>query len=90
MVDTPRVPPFCFITFSRVPEMRAPEQPNGWPRAMAPPCRLTFSFILSSSLRSFSTGRAWAAKASLSSTKSISSMVRPARLSAFLVDGTGP
>ncbi len=29
MVDTPRVPPFCFITFSRVPEMRAPEQPNG-------------------------------------------------------------
>ena len=32
--------------FSSVVEMRAPEQPRGWPRAMAPPFRLTFSSIL--------------------------------------------
>ena len=43
MVAIPSVPPFCFMTLSRVPEIRAPEQPNGWPKAIAPPCRLTFS-----------------------------------------------
>lgn len=37
IVATPSVPSFCRMTFSKVPVIRAPEQPNGCPSAMAPP-----------------------------------------------------
>lgn len=67
--------------------MRAPEQPRGWPSAMAPPSALTLS---SSSPRRRTTASAWAAKASFSSTASTSPACHPARARAFCVAGTGP
>ena len=54
---------------------RAPEQPSGWPRAIAPPLTLSFSSSMPSSRAQ---ARTWEAKASLSSIRSISSSVRPA------------
>ena len=62
---------------SRVTVMRAPEQPSGWPSAIAPPSALTIS---SSSPRSRMQASDWEAKASLSSTASRSSIVQPARV----------
>ncbi len=59
--------------------MRAPEQPTGWPMAMAPPLTLTFSMSKPSSR---ATATDWAAKASLASTRSMSSILRPALLMA--------
>ena len=50
--------------------MRAPVAPMGWPRAMAPPLTLSFS---GSKCSSRSQARTWAAKASLTSTRSKSS-----------------
>ena len=55
--------------------MRAPEAPTGWPRAMAPPLTLT---LLISKPSSRATAMDWAAKASLASTRSMSSIFRPA------------
>ena len=67
--------------------MRAPEQPTGWPSAMAPP--LTFT-VAGSSSSSFMHGMACAANASLSSEMSMSLVDQPARPRAFRVAGTGP
>ena len=58
---------------------RAPEQPSGCPRAMAPPFTLTRPM---SGWRSFSHASTTEAKASLISTRSMSSIVRPARATA--------
>jgi hypothetical protein len=70
--------------------MRAPEQPSGWPSAIAPPFRFTFSSITSIRPRSLITGSDCAAKASFSSYTWMSPVLRPARFSAFFVAGTGP
>src|SRR5699024_11720065 len=55
------------------------EVPTGWPNAIAPPLTLTIDL---SKLSSFSTAIYCAAKASLISNKSISSIVRLARFKA--------
>src|SRR3990170_3734040 len=66
---------------------RAPDAPSGCPSAMAPP----FTFVRSrSSPRSFSTARYCVANASLISTRSMSSTLRPARPSAWRLEGAGP
>ena len=70
--------------------IRAPEQPSGWPSAIAPPLRLTFSSIASRRPRSLTTGSDCAANASFSSTRSTSAIVILARSSAFFTAGTGP
>ena len=64
----------------------APVIPNGWPRAIAPPWVLSFSSGIPHSLM---IGITWAAKASLSSTTSTSSIVIPARSSTFLIAPIG-
>src|SRR5687767_1531274 len=56
------------ISLIKVAVSFAPVQPSGWPSAMAPPLTLTFS---GSRLSSFMHARACAAKASLSSIRSI-------------------
>ncbi len=55
----------------------APDAPIGWPMAMAPPLTLTLS---GSQPKSLLTAQAWAAKASLASTRSRSSTDQPAFL----------
>ncbi len=69
---------FC-ISCSSVTKTRAPEAPIGWPRAMAPPLTLTLEV---SQARSLLTAQAWAAKASLASTRSRSEAFQPAFFSA--------
>ena len=87
MVSRPKVASRVRRPFSRVVVIRAPVMPKGWPSAIDPPC--TFS-------RSHSTpswraeGITWAAKASFSSTRSMSSMLIPARASARRLASTGP
>ncbi len=66
--------------------IRAPVIPNGWPRAIAPPWVLSLS---SSIPHSAMIGITWAAKASLSSTASTSSIVIPARSRTFLIAPIG-
>ena len=63
----------------------APEAPHGWPSASAPPCGQTRS---GSSPSSWQQARICPAKASLNSTTSMSSSVRPARSSAARAAGT--
>src|SRR5699024_4761920 len=72
---------------SRVTRRREPEEPSGWPRAIAPPSVFTRR---GSNCRRRMHARAWAAKASLSSIAPMSSVARPARARAFSVAGTGP
>src|SRR3972149_280235 len=60
--------------------MRAPEQPRGWPRATAPPLTLVISC---GSPSSRITASDCTAKASLSSMRRVSPIVRPARLRAL-------
>ena len=64
MVQMPRGICWRCMCCSMVQICRAPVQPRGWPRAMAPPQGLTWE-ASRSSLRMQAT--AWAAKASLSS-----------------------
>ena len=66
--------------------MRAPVIPNGWPRAIAPPCGFSFSSGMS---HSSMIGITWAANASFSSTTSTSPIVMPARSSTFLIAPIG-
>ena len=63
-------------SWSAVVISRAPVQPTGWPRAMAPPLGLTVSGSGDSSRCQASTTEA---NASLISTVSMSAMVRPGR-----------
>src|SRR6185295_4363778 len=60
---------------AKVRSSRVPVAPRGWPRAMAPP----LTFVRSRSRpSSFSTARYWPAKASLTSTRSMSLTESPA------------
>ena len=86
-VARPRRAPRRRSSCARVPTMRAPEQPSGWPSAIAPP--LTFTRA-GSNPSSRSTASDCAANASLSSTRSICSTAQPARASGLRVAGTGP
>ena len=70
-----------------VPVIMAPVAPSGWPIAIAPPLTLSFSSGMFRSFWNFSTTEA---NASFSSNRSMSSTVRPARSSTFLVAGVGP
>ncbi|MNY59458.1 hypothetical protein D3C86_1959130 [compost metagenome] len=67
--------------------MRAPDMPNGWPMAMAPPLTLRRSLGMPSTSRQWIT---WQAKASLISHRPMSATVRPKRLSSLGTANTGP
>jgi hypothetical protein len=67
--------------------IRVPEQPSGWPSAIAPPSAFTIS---SESPSSRMQAIDCEANASLSSTASRSATVQPARPRALRVAGTGP
>ena len=65
----------------------APLHPSGWPRAMAPPFTLTFSWgTPCSAIQAMGTG----AKASLHSKRSMSSIDMPDFSRAYAVAGMGP
>src|SRR3984893_17097830 len=98
IVATPMPPPMHSVISARralrrsssstmVPAIIAPVAPSGWPIAMAPPLTFSFSSGMSRSFWNFSTTDA---KASLSSNRSMSSTVRPARSSTLRVAGVGP
>ncbi|CPU61597.1 Uncharacterised protein [Mycobacteroides abscessus] len=74
-------------SLSMVANSLAPVAPSGCPKAIAPPFGLTFFRSTSSSLAQASTT---GANASLISTTSMSSMVRPVFSSAYRVAGIGP
>ena len=86
-VARPFLAPRRFISWTSVLKMRAPEAPIGWPMAMAPPLTLTISGFQPTPLL---TAQAWAAKASLASTRSRSAAVQPAFSSARFDAGIGP
>jgi hypothetical protein len=69
-------------------ELGVPEQPSGWPRAMAPPLTLTLASCRGRC--SFSQASTTEANASLISMRSMSSSVRPARSRTLRVAGMGP
>src|SRR5260370_1092490 len=87
MVAAPRAVPRRCISCSKVVTIRAPEQPSGWPMAIAPPLTLTRP---GSALSSSTTATDWAANASLISSRPTSSSRQPARPSALCMAGTGP
>ena len=70
----PHLLPLRFNSWSSVPICRAPVQPSGWPRAMAPPFGFTFSIGMPNFLTLYV---AWLAKASLISKTSMSDRLRP-------------
>src|SRR3954453_13917998 len=86
MVSSPIVLSSDSRSFSSVVMMRAPVMPNGWPRAIAPPCGFSFSRGIP---HSSMIGITCAANASFSSTTSTSSMALPARPSTFLIAPIG-
>ena len=73
--------PYCLSASWRpwisVVMMRAPVMPNGWPRAIEPPLTLSLSHAMP---RCLADGMTCAANASLISTRSMSSIVMPARV----------
>src|SRR5437763_1409724 len=75
------------MAWRSVTSTRAPLAPMGWPSAMAPPCTLTRFLGMWSSR---STPSDWAANASFSSQRSISSRRSFTRSSAFSEAGHGP
>src|SRR5690606_13036139 len=87
IVARPYPPPRRRSSRTRVVMIRAPEQPNGCPSAIAPPFTFTRSGSSSSS-RTHAT--ACAANASLSSINRRSAGAMPARSTALRVAGTGP
>src|SRR5207245_1902006 len=89
IVSRPKVLSRSRRPLSRVHRMRAPVMPNGWPSAIAPPCGFSFS-LKGSTPMPRADGMTWAAKASLISTMSTSSMLIPARLSACFEASIGP
>ena len=68
--------------------IRPPVAPMGWPSEMPEP--LTFSRSRSSQPQPFSTASTCGAKASFSSTRSMSSQDRPVRSKSRFTAGTGP
>ena len=89
MVSSPIVWSRVRRSFSSVARIRTPVMPNGWPSAIAPPCGFSLSLNGSTPIP-LADGMTWAAKASLISTTSTSSMVIPARASACRLDSIGP
>jgi Kef-type K+ transport system membrane component KefB len=87
MVAAARLVPRRRISCSKVVVILAPEQPSGWPMAIAPPLTLTRS---GSSLSSSMTAMACAANASLTSTRPRASACQPALASSRVSAGTGP
>src|SRR5256885_1030964 len=69
------------------PARRAPVMPKGWPMEMAPPLTFRRSLGMPSLRWQY---RAWEAKASLSSHRSMSSTLRPWRASSLGTAKTGP
>ena len=67
--------------------MRAPLAPSGWPRAIAPPLTFTFS---QGAWVSFCQASTTEAKASFTSNRSMSSIVKPAFFNTFSVQGMMP
>ena len=80
-------PSACRPSRERARGCAPPDAPSGWPMAIAPPKALTFSGSIG---HAFTHASDCAAKASLSSTRSTSSQVMPARLSALFAASTGP
>ena len=70
-----------------VTRILVPDAPIGWPKAIAPPLTLTFSFGIDNV---FKTAILWAAKASLISKRSTSFIDHPAISRAFFDEGIGP
>src|SRR4051794_13174811 len=98
IVPVPRPPPQHIVTrpmdlsersssCRSVVISRAPVEPSGWPRAIAPPFTLTLSMSGSSSRRQAATTEA---NASLISIRSKSSIVIELRSRSFWVAGIGP
>jgi Kef-type K+ transport system membrane component KefB len=87
MAAAARAAPRRRISCSRVVVILAPEQPSGWPIAIAPPFTLTSS---GSSLSSSMTAMACAANASLTSARPRLSLCHPALASSRVSAGTGP
>src|SRR5207253_552183 len=86
MAARPRPPPLRRSSYTIVPRMRPPEAPIGCPSATAPP----FTFVFSGSAPSCLTElTATDAKASLISTRSTSSIERPAFSSAIFAAFAG-
>src|SRR5690606_35278306 len=91
----PGPPPRRLSSWSSVRVMRVPDMPIGWPSAIAPPLTLVISSVMP---RSFIDATPTAAKASLSSNRSMSPTDSDARSSACLIerdgwvssDGSGP
>src|SRR5690606_7439328 len=86
-VATPSPPPRRRSSRHRSTTTRGNEAPSGWPIAMAPP--LTFTRSRSIGGRPSSVDRTIAAKASLTSHRSMSVWRSPARSSSFATAGTG-
>jgi Kef-type K+ transport system membrane component KefB len=87
MVAAARAAPRRRISCSSVVVILAPEQPSGWPIAIAPPFTLTSS---GSSLSSSMTAMACAANASFTSARPRLSGRHPALASSRVSAGTGP
>jgi hypothetical protein len=78
--------PVSISRLARVPRIRPPEAPSGWPMAITPPLALT-SF--GSIRQAWMQASDWTAKASFSSTAPMSDQLRPVRRKAFSVAYTG-
>src|SRR3954466_6480352 len=98
IVPVPRPPPQHMVTrpvsasvrsisCSSVLSRRAPVEPSGWPRAIAPPLTLTRSMSGESSRDQ---ARTTGANASLTSNRSMSPIAIPLRSSSLRVAGIGP
>ena len=92
MVSRPYLASRRFISLSRVARMRAPVAGMGWPSEMPEPLTLSFASTSASSCmpQPWRTARTWEAKASLSSTTSISSRLTLVFALSFSRAGTGP
>src|SRR5580658_8577132 len=88
MVSRPYLPSRRFSSRSRLARMRPPVAPMGWPRLMPEP--FTLSRSRSSQPQPLSTASTWGAKASFSSTRSMSSQESPVRSKRRFTAGTGP
>src|SRR5262249_9110891 len=87
IVTTPYRPPRRLSSRSRVAVSRVPVTPSGWPSAIAPPLTFTFDLSIPSSRMQYS---ACAAKASLSSKRSMSFTSSLFFARSFRTAGTGP
>ena len=91
IVARPSSASFCSIVLSSVVVMRAPEQPSGWPSAIAPPFRLTFVVVVVHQAEVLDHRQRLRGER-LVQLGDLDVLHRPcfARASAFFVAGTGP